>query len=173
MNALTAALAPARWSWRTRCALAALACLALLAYALYVQFELNIQPCPLCILQRIAFMAMAVAFVVATVHAPRGRGRLAYAALTAAAALAGGAVAVRQLWLQMQPPAPFGSCGAPLNYMIQNLPLADVVRKVFTGSGDCAVVDWRFLGLPMPFWTLVWFVLLAAWMIWAVRARAQ
>ncbi len=166
-------LAPTRWSWRLRSLAGLIACVALLAYALYVQFALNLQPCPLCILQRIAFMTLGVLFLVAALHAPgHGRGRLAYAGLEVVAALAGASVASRQLWLQMQPPNPFGSCGAPLNYMVKNLPLTEVIRKVFIGSGDCAVVNWRFLGMPMSFWTLVCFVVLAAWGAWATRARS-
>jgi len=164
---------PARWTWRSRYAWGFIACVALLAYALYVQFDLRIQPCPLCILQRIAFMAMALVFLVGALHAPRTRGRWVYTLLLLVAALAGAAVAARHLWLQMQPPDPFGSCAAPLNYMIENLPLTEVIRKVFIGSGDCALVDWRFLGMPMPFWTLLWYVLLAAWALWALRARAR
>lgn len=164
---------PNRWTWRSRYAWGFIACVALLAYALYVQFDLRIQPCPLCILQRVAFMAMALVFLVGALHAPRTRGRWVYTLLLLVAALAGAAVAARHLWLQMQPPDPFGSCAAPLNYMIENLPLTEVIRKVFIGSGDCALVDWRFLGMPMPFWTLLWYVLLAAWALWALRARAR
>ncbi|MHB1616198.1 MAG: disulfide bond formation protein B [Metallibacterium sp.] len=164
-------LNPLQWSFRARFGLGFVLCVVLLAYALYVQFILQVQPCPLCILQRIAFMVMGVVFLLGTLHAPRTRGRWIYTLLVTVAAVLGAGVAARHLWLQMQPPNPFGSCGAPLNYMIDNLPLAEVIRKVFIGSGDCAVVDWRFLGMPMPFWTLLWYVLLGAWALLAVRAR--
>ena len=167
---MSTVLNPLRWSWRSRCFAGFFVCMALLAYALYVQFELNLQPCPLCILQRIAFMIMAVLFLLGALHAPRARGRWGYVGPLVLAALAGAGVAARHLWLQLQPPSPFGSCGAPLNYMIDNLPLTEVVRKVFIGSGDCAVVDWRFLGMPMPFWTLLWYLLLGAWALWATSA---
>lgn len=168
---MRAGLNPLQWSFRARFGLGFVLCVALLAYALYVQFSLQIQPCPLCILQRIAFMAMSVVFLIGALHAPRAHGRWVYVLLLVAAALAGAVVAARHLWLQLQPPNPFGSCGAPLNYMIDNLPLTAVIRKVFIGSGDCAVVDWRFLGMPMPFWTLLWYVLLGAWAVHALRAR--
>ncbi|EQD56047.1 disulfide bond formation protein B [mine drainage metagenome] len=110
-------------------------------------------------------------FLLGALHAPRARGRWIYTLLVTVAAVLGAGVAARQLWLQMQPPNPFGSCGAPLNYMIDNLPLTAVVRKIFIGSGDCALIDWRFMGMPMPFWTLLWYVLLGVWALLAVRAR--
>lgn len=164
-------LNPLRWSYRAAHVAGLLACVVLLAYAIHVQFDLHIDPCPLCILQRIAFMAMGVVFLAAALQAPRGHGRRVYAALIVIAALAGIAVAARQLWLQAQPPNPFASCGAPLNYMLQTLPLSDVVRKMFTGSGDCAEVNWRFLGLAMPFWTLVCYILLGGWALRAAGRR--
>ena len=163
-------LNPLRWSYRATHAAGLLACVVLLAYAIHVQFDLHIEPCPLCILQRIAFMAMGVVFLIAALHAPRGGGRGVYATLIVIAALAGIAVAARQLWLQAQPPDPFASCGAPLPYMLQTLPLGEVARKVFTGSGDCAEVNWRFLGLAMPFWTLLCYTMLGSW---AVRAATR
>lgn len=166
-----AVLKPLSWPFRARNLAGLLACVALISYALYVQFHLHIEPCPLCILQRIAFMAMGVVFLVGALHGPRKRGRWIYAGLTVAAALLGVIVAARQLWLQMQPPNPFASCGAPLNYMVQNLPLAEVIRKMFIGSGDCALVTWRFLGMPMPFWTILCYVALGTWALWALRAR--
>jgi disulfide bond formation protein DsbB len=163
-------LNPLHWSYRAAHAAGLLACVALLAYALHVQFDLHIEPCPLCILQRIAFMALGLLYLLAALQAPRGRGRRVYVALIAIAALAGIAVAARQLWLQSQPPDPFASCGAPLPYLMQTLPLGEVLRKVFTGSGDCAVVNWRFLGLAMPFWSLLCYVVLGSW---AVRAASH
>lgn len=163
-------LNPLHWSYRAAHASGLLACVALLAYAIHVQFDLHIEPCPLCILQRIAFMALGLLYLLAALQAPRGRGRWVYVALIAIAALAGVAVAARQLWLQSQPPDPFASCGAPLPYLLQTLPLGEVLRKVFTGSGDCAVVNWRFLGLAMPFWSLLCYVVLGGW---AVRAASH
>lgn len=162
---------PLSWPFRARFLAGFLVCVALITYALYVQFQLHIEPCPLCILQRIAFMVMGIVFLAGALHGPRGRGRWAYAGLAGLTALLGAVVASRHLWLQLQPPNPFASCGAPLNYMVQNLPLAEVVRKVFIGSGDCALVTWRLLGMPMPFWTLLCYVLLGAWALWALRAR--
>ena len=132
------------------------ACAALLAYALYAQFGLKLEPCPLCIFQRIGVALLGVVFLVAGLHDPRGRGRYLYALAIAVVALATVLVAARHLYVQSLPPGTLPSCGAPLSVLLQFTPLWEVVRKVLTGSGECAVVNWRFLGLSMPAWVLIW-----------------
>lgn len=164
-------LNPLRWSFRVSFLAGFVACVALLGYALYAQFDLGVEPCPLCIFQRIAFAFMALWFLVGGLHAPRGGGRRAYAVLVLLGALAGVAIAGRHLWLQSLPPDQVPSCGPGLAYMLDAFPLAKTVKMVFTGSGECAAVNWRFLGLTMPFWTLVWYVLLGAWAPLAARRR--
>ncbi len=138
----------------------ALSCAALLAYAYYVQFRMFIDPCPLCILQRVAFLALGVIALIAALHGPRGSGRRVYGLLGFGAAVAGASVAARHVWLQNLPPDQVPACGPGLNYMMDTLPLADALRKAFTGSGECAKVDWTFLGLSMPIWTLLCFIML-------------
>jgi len=133
-----------------------LICAALIAYALYAQFRLGLDPCPLCIFQRIGIAALGVVFLVAALHDPRGWGTRAYAVLLAIAALATVAVAARQLYIQHLPPGAIPSCGAPLSMMLKFMPLTAVIRKVLTGSGECSVINWRFLGLAMPAWVLIW-----------------
>lgn len=147
-------------SFRVRFALIALSCAALLAYAYYVQFRMFIDPCPLCILQRVAFGLLGFTALIAALHGPRGVARRAYGLLAFGAAVAGASVAARHVWLQNLPPDQVPACGPGLNYMIDTLPLTDALRKAFTGSGECAQVDWSFLGLSMPTWTLLCFVLL-------------
>ena len=133
-----------------------LACAGLLGFALYSQFELGLDPCPLCILQRIGIALMGVLFLIAALHHPRTWGARVYGVLIAVAALATIAVAGRQVYLQHLPPGAVPSCGAPLSVMLQMLPLTAVIRKVLTGSGECGIVNWRFLGLAMPAWVLIW-----------------
>lgn len=153
---------PLRWSFRTAFAACALICAAFLGYAYYVQFKLFIEPCPLCIFQRIAFLALGVVSLVAAIHAPKRRGpRRTYGVLALLSAVAGLAVAGRHVWLQHLPKDQVPACGPGLNYMVETLPLGDVFRKVFTGSGECANVDWTFAGLSMPEWTLGWFAVFA------------
>lgn len=135
-------------------------CVALLAYALHAQYHLGLDPCPLCIFQRIGVMLLGVAFLVAALHHPRGAGRYAYGTLIGVFALATLLVAGRQLYIQHLPPGSIPSCGAPLAVMLQFTPLTEVIRNVLTGSGECGEVNWRFLGLAMPAWVLIWSLLL-------------
>jgi disulfide bond formation protein DsbB len=137
-----------------------LICAGLLAYALYAQFKLGLDPCPLCIFQRIGIAALGVVFLLAALHHPRDWGTSVYATLIAIAALATVAVAGRQLYIQHLPPGAIPSCGAPLSMMMKFMPLTAVIRKVLTGSGECGIVNWKFLGLAMPAWVLIWAVCL-------------
>jgi disulfide bond formation protein DsbB len=139
-----------------------LICAGLIAYALYAQFHLGLDPCPLCIFQRIGIAALGVIFLIAALHDPRGWGARVYAVLIAAAALATMAVAGRQIYLQHLPPGAVPSCGAPLSMMLKFMPLTAVIRKVLTGSGECGIVNWTFLGLAMAGWVLIWAALLGA-----------
>lgn len=143
-----------------------LICAALIAYALYAQYGLNLEPCPLCIFQRVAVIAVGVLFLLAALHNPGRSGASVYGVLLILAAAAGAAIATRHVWIQAQPSGSVAACGASLDYMLDILPLAQVITKVLTGSGECANVDWRFLGLSMPWWTLFAFVLLGAWNVW-------
>jgi disulfide bond formation protein DsbB len=131
-------------------------CAALIAYALYSQFRLGLEPCPLCIFQRIGVALLGVVFLAAALHHPPGRGRYAYAVAIGVVALATVLVAARHLYVQSLPPGTLPSCGAPLSVLLKFTPLWEVVRKVLTGSGECAIVNWRFLGLAMPAWVLIW-----------------
>ena len=139
-----------------------LICAGLIAYALYAQFKLGLDPCPLCIFQRIGIVALGLIFLVAALHNPRKWGAGVYAGLILIAALATVAVAGRQLYIQHLPPGAIPSCGAPLSMMMKFMPLTAVIRKVLTGSGECGIVNWRFLGLAMPAWVLIWAAFLGA-----------
>jgi protein dithiol:quinone oxidoreductase len=139
-----------------------LSCAGLIAYALYAQFKLGLDPCPLCIFQRIGIVALGLVFLVAALHNPRNRGAGVYAVLITIAALATVAVAARQLYIQHLPPGAIPSCGAPLSMMMKFMPLTAVIRKVLSGSGECGIVNWTFLGLAMPAWVLIWAVFLGA-----------
>ena len=135
-------------------------CAALIAYALYTQFYLGLEPCPLCIFQRVGVALMGLVFLVAALHNPRASGRYLYAGALAAASLATLAVAARHVYVQSLPPGSLPSCGAPLASLVKFMPLWQVIRKVLTGSGECGEVSWRFLGLAMPAWVLIWALIL-------------
>jgi disulfide bond formation protein DsbB len=129
-----------------------LACAGLLGYALYAQFGLRLDPCPLCIFQRIGIATLGLLFLLAAVQDPRGWGAKVYASLLGLAALATLGVAARHLWIQHLPEGAVPACGATLSYMLDIFPLSDVIRKVLTGSGECAKITWSFFGLSMPGW---------------------
>lgn len=158
---------PFRWSFRAQCAAGFFVCAALYAYAIFVQFELGIEPCPLCIFQRIALIVMAILFLVSAIQNPQARGRRVYALLLLLAAGIGVGIAARHLWVQHQPPDLMAGCAPGWSYMISNFPISKALKMAFTGSADCAQVSWTFLGVSMPFWTLVCYVLLGAGAIWA------
>lgn len=140
-----------------------LACAGLMAYALYAQHGLGLEPCPLCIFQRVAVIATGLVLLVAALHGPVAGGRWVYALLAALAAAIGAGVAGRHVWLQSLPADQVPACGPGLDYMMEAFPLAQTLRMVFSGSGECAEVDWTFLGLSMPAWTLISFVCLLVW----------
>lgn len=164
---------PFRWSFRTQFLAGFLACAGLLAYAFYVQFVERIEPCPFCILQRLAFAAAGVLFLVGGLHAPRGAsGRKAWGVLAFLPNAVGAGVAARHVYVQLFPPE-IPTCGAGLNYLVETQSWLGAVRKVLTSYGDCSTIDWTFLGMGMPTWTLVWFVLLGVFALVAgFRVRA-
>jgi disulfide bond formation protein DsbB len=140
-----------------------LACCALIAYALYLQYWQLLDPCPLCLFQRFAVIGMGLAFLLALLHNPKAAGARFYAGLIAVVAIGGIAIASRHIWIQMQPAGSVPSCGASLDYLFEIMSFFDVVKKVFSGSGECAKIDWQLLGLSMPWWTAFAMAALGAW----------
>lgn len=160
------------WSYRTGFLLGFVACCGLLAFALYAQYQLGMSPCPLCVLQRIAFLFMGIVFLLGGIHAPSGRIRWTYAGLVVVGALCGIVTAGRHLWIQSLPPDLVPSCGPGIGYLFDAFPFATMLHKVFTGSGECATIE-PILGLPMPAWSLIWFVALGALAIVAAWRRTR
>ena len=144
----------------------AVACAVLMAYALYAQHVLGLEPCPLCIFQRVAVIALGAVFAVAAVHGPGAPGRKGYAILLLVPALAGIGVAGRHVWLQNLPPEKVPACGPGLDYMLESFPFREVLQMVLSGSGECANVDWRLLGLSMPAWVLIAVLVLGGFGVW-------
>ena len=145
--------------------LGVLLCAAMLAFAFYSQYMLHLEPCPLCMFQRVAVVGVGIAFLAAALHDPAAMGARIYGVLIAAIALVGIGVAIRHVWIQAQPPGTVAACGAGLSYMMQVLPITEVIAKVLKGSGECSKVDWTFLGLSMPWWVLIALSLLALWAV--------
>ena len=124
---------PLRWPFRAQFFLGFLICAGLLGYAIFLQLKMGLEPCPLCIFQRLAFAALGLLFLIGALHGP------------------------------MLPPEMGATCGPPLSFLRETLGPLEVFRTVLTGTGNCGNIDWTFLGLTMPMWSGVWFVLLALW----------
>ena len=146
-------------------------CAGLLAYAYFAQYVQHLEPCPLCIFQRIGVLAVALVFLIATLHDPARWGRRVYAALLGVAALATVGIAARHLYIQSLPEGTVPACGASLDYMMKLFSLGDVMVKVLTGSGECAKVTWRLLGLAMPGWVLISALALGGFGVWVNLKR--
>ena len=146
--------------------LAACACAAALAFAFYAQYGMGLVPCHLCIFQRVALAALGIAFLLATFLSRPGRRGIICAALIGLMGLATIATAGRHVWIQMQPEGAVPACGADLAFMLDLFPVTEVILKVFKAGGECAKIDWSFLGLSMPVWVLVLAVLLTAFGLW-------
>jgi protein dithiol:quinone oxidoreductase len=158
-------------------ALIAVACTGLLAFGIYLQHVVGLEPCPMCIVQRYALILVGVlAAVGSAVTGPSARRLLVFAGL--AATVFGAFVAARQSWLQWYPPEVL-SCGRDLFGMIESFPLKRVIPMVFRGSGDCSAVDWTFLGLTIANWSFLWFcamglvMALVAWRGPSAAGRAR
>ena len=151
---------PLSWSFRTFYFLGAIGCFGAIGYALYVQYHMLMQPCPLCILQRVAFAAAGVFFLIGALHAPKSRGwRRFHAMLVSLSALGGLLIAGRHVAIQLAPSDPSAFCGGmDLGYILDAMPLREALATVFKGSGECAKIDWTFLGFSMPMWTLALYI---------------
>src|SRR3954462_15956090 len=150
-----------------------LICGGLILYALYLQYYEYQNPCPLCILERVVYFALMGVFLVGALHGPRRTGTLVYSSLLVLISMVGAGIAARHLWLQHLPKDKVPECGPGLAYILDRFPLFNALEKIFRGSGECAEVSWRLLGLSIAEWSLVWFVLLGAFAIFiAARARA-
>src|SRR5690554_3507184 len=135
-------------------------CAGLLGVAFYMEHVMGLEPCPLCWLQRFGFMGVGLVSLLAALHGPGEVGVRVYGLLLAVTAGAGLGVAGRQLWLQNLPADQVPACGPSVDYMLEVLPFMEVLSTALKGTGDCAAVVWRFLGLSIPGWSAVFFVLL-------------
>jgi protein dithiol:quinone oxidoreductase len=155
---------------RSTFATIALICASFIGYALYLQHFEYQDPCPLCLVQRGCYIIIMFAAIAAALHGKRFN---VYGWVAAAGALTGAGTAARQVWLQHLPKDEVPACGPDLYYMIDNFPLTKMLGLLFKGSGQCAEVTWRFLGLSIAEWSLLWFVLFATLaLLFALRRKA-
>lgn len=140
-----------------------LACVGGLAFALYLEHFRGFEPCPMCVFQRVAMAGSGIFFLLGAIHGPRAWGRWSYAGLAGVAAVIGALIAGRHVWLQSLPPDQVPACGPTLDYLLDMLPVTEVVTMVLKGDGNCAIIDAAWLGLSLPAWTLILFIGLATY----------
>lgn len=137
--------------------LVAMACAGLMVFSFFLQFVLKLEPCPLCISQRIAMTCLGLLALMAALHNPQSTSYRVYSAVLMLFSLIGSLLAGRQLWIQHLPPEKVPSCMPNIEYLIDILPMTEIMQIMVTGTGDCATVQWSFLGLTIPGWTLIMF----------------
>lgn len=130
--------------------------------ALFMEQAMGLDPCPLCILQRVMVIVTGLVTLIAALHHPGVRGIRIYAIGAILAAVLGAALAIRQLWLQSLPKDQVPACGPGLDYLLEVLPLTEVLNMILTGDGSCAEIAWTLFGISIPGWTLVGFISLIA-----------
>ena len=129
----------------------------LVALALVIQQQYNLEPCPLCISQRIAFMALGSLFLMSALHNPGSMGRKVYGLLHVVAAVTGIGIAARHIWIQANPDKVMAECGAGFDYIMETFPLKKALDLIFKGTGECSAIDWTLFGLTIPQLSLIAF----------------
>ena len=150
-----------------------LICGGLILYALYLQYYEYQNPCPLCLLQRVVYIALMVVFLLGALHGPRRTGAVVYSTLLVLVSLIGAGIAARHVWLQHLPKDKVPECGPGLGYILDRFPLVNALEKIFRGSGECAEAGWRLMGLSIAEWSLVWFILLGAYAVFVAAAARK
>ncbi|WP_343681909.1 disulfide bond formation protein B [Acinetobacter baylyi] len=161
-----------QWSYRFVSGLLVLASIVGMTFALYLEHFKSLEPCPLCIFQRVGLMAMGIVALIAFLHNPVSNAfKRVYAFLATLGILWSVGVAIRHVWLQTLPPDQVPSCGPGLNYLLDALPLKTVLQQVLQGSGECAAIHWTFLGQSLPVWSLAYFSLILLVCVWQLLRR--
>lgn len=133
-------------------------CAGLLGFGYYLQFFQGLEPCPLCIFQRVAFISLGAILLIAGLHNPGRTGARLYGGLIALAGLTGSGISSWHVYIQNLPPEKVPECGPGLEYMLEAFDISETLKMVFTGSGECHEITWAFLGLSMPAWALICFL---------------
>lgn len=137
----------------------------LVAFGLYIQVKDSLEPCPLCIFQRIAFMVMGVLFLLAALHNAQGLWRRVHGGLQFVSAAVGAGIAIRHIWIQNHADEVMAECGAGVAYLFEHFPLRKFLQLVFKGTGECSAIDWKLLGFTIPELSLLAFAGLAAYAV--------
>lgn len=148
----------------------------MMGFGYWLQYALGLEPCPLCMTQRVFIVAVGLAGLVATLHDPARLGTRIYAAVMALLCVAGGAFSARHVWLQSLPPDQAPACGPSIDYILDTFPIMEALEILLRGNGNCAIVDWSFMGVSIPGWTLLAFgglLALSAWTLLQPRTKSR
>ena len=151
-----------------------LCCVGMEMSAIYFQFVLGLEPCPLCITQRLVVLTLGLVFLTGTLHHPKSSGMRLYFAFAALVSVVGAGIGAYHFLIQILPHDEISSCGPGASYILQHFSLAEGIKLFLTGTGDCTQVVWTFLGLSMPFWVALSFCCLASlcfWQFWQAASR--
>lgn len=158
---------------RTFFTITGIAVISLLGYGYYLEYFEDLVPCPMCIFQRLCYMAIVAVALAAVIHGPARRGGIVYCTLLALFAAIGAGIAGRQTWLQHLPPELVPECGPGLEFMLEMYPLLETIEKALIGTGDCAEVTWTFLSLSIAEWSLVCFTGMFAAAVWQLMSNRR
>jgi disulfide bond formation protein DsbB len=132
-----------------------IACIILLGIAYFMQYIMGLSPCYLCITQRFFIAIIGLFSLLAFIH---NKGPKIYGLIVAFSALIGGFFASKQLWLQSLPPEKIPACGPPVDYLFDSFNVSEAVKILIQGDGNCAAVQWTFIGISIPGWSLICFI---------------
>lgn len=145
-----------------------LGCAGMMGFGYWLQYALGLEPCPLCMTQRFFIVAVGLTALAGALHGPQSLGLRIYALVAVLFGIAGSGFAGRHLWLQSLPEDLTPACGPSIDYILDTFPLSEALEILLRGNGNCAEVDWSFLGISIPGWTLVAFVGLIAVCLWTL-----
>ena len=150
-----------------------IACFGVVGLALVIQVQNILEPCPLCISQRMVFMGLGILFFIQAWMVKKHWSNKLLTALQVLTALGGAGVAIRHWWLQAHKEEVFADCGVGFDYMFENFPLKKALTLVFRGTGDCAAIDWTFAGLTLPQLGLMSFMVATVYAVWLYRINTS
>jgi protein dithiol:quinone oxidoreductase len=148
-------------------------CFLIVGLALVIQTTYDLEPCPLCITQRIVFMSLGVLFLTAAFIPPVSLFKKVFAGLQVLTAVGGMGVAIRHWYLQANKESLIADCGVGFDYMFENFPLEKAFKLLFRGTGDCAAIDWTFLGLTLPQLGLISFFAVAGYAVYLLKLNKK
>ncbi len=148
-----------------------LVCTLLILVALFLQYYVHLEPCPLCMLQRVAFIVLGIVFLIGALHGPGKVGSRVYAVVSLIPAFTGLGLAIRHVWLQYNPPE-YVSCAGDFYSQLERMPLGRLISNALRATGDCSKVDWTLIKLSIAEWSLIWFVILSVLSLYVLLRRS-